>query len=191
MKIKVYTSITNSHDPARDDITVLTPPTSYFKDKPLQTARMFKALAPRILFPEYDWTIWVDGNVFLNVTPEELVEKCGDQHYGVFTHFHNSNLIQEQQAIANAYPEHSWSSSLALELYTSEERRQLPVAMTMVLVRRNHHLTIDASNHWWNLITKTDCYRDQMTFPRAFLPLGPYWETVDFTQPNEYFTRVS
>ena len=181
--IQVYTSITNNHDPPRDDIPVLGD-TPYSKDCPLQLARLNKALGPAIHFPESEWTIWIDGNVFLNVSPEVLVKKCKDQPFGVFAHFHNNTLQEEAAAIKQAYPEHAAHCTCSPAYVT------LPVAMTMVLVRRTCPEMLAASSEWWELMQTTKCYRDQMTFPRAFAHLGSYWPAVDFTKPNEFFTRI-
>ena len=72
------------------------------------------------------------------------------------------------------------------ELY--DDTSGIALAMTMVLVRRNSADNEVSNAAWWQSI----CYgsrRDQLSFPLHFP--GPYLPAVDFTVPNEYFTRVA
>ena len=193
MKIQVYTAITNNHDPMREDIKVFTDWERF--GSPLAAARFYKS-CPHLLFPEADWTIWVDGNVFLNVSPKELVDRAridftiGD-YFGVFEHFHNKTILQEAVAITTGGFDTLPNVNRALfwhDKLKEISKIQLPVAMTMLLVRKNCYHTNIANANWWQAMCYSS-FRDQLTFP-LFFP-GPYWPTVDFTQPNEYFARVA
>ena len=183
--IKVFTAITANHDPARSDIEVLT---ETLGASPLQAARRYKWLAPEVIFADADWTIWLDGNVFLNVEPEVLVAKCGDADFGVFTHSHHENILQEYIACVHHFPEMQPGLLRARNTYAPREAEATTPAMTMVVVRRNNKATQEASWKLWTAMFDTGCYRDQLLFPK-FFP-GPYWPAVDFTQPNEFFTRI-
>jgi hypothetical protein len=188
MNIQVYTAIVGNHDPMHDNIPVLT------EDRlgdPLLSARFYKT-CPHLLFPNADWTIWIDGNVFLNVPPEILVERCLEPRwssFGVFAHAHRATVGQEAGAIRDAAMDSEENVARALELYGPlDTQRMKTLAMTMVLVRRNTRENAQRNAAWWQSI----CYssmRDQLTFPLYFP--GPYWPTVDFTQPNEFFTRIA
>lgn len=186
--IQVYTAITNNHDPMREDIKVFTDWERF--GSPLAAARFYKT-APELLFPEADWTIWVDGNVFLNVKPEALVEKCGTRTTGVFAHTHCHSLVDEAKAIIQGGYDTEHNVHKALSLYTDAEINRGPMAMTMVLVRKNHACLSDNAA-WWQAMCYSS-FRDQLTFPWAFPTTTWFelWPTVDFTKPNEFFTRVS
>ena len=185
MKIKVYTAIVGDHDPARHDITVHT---DDILGNPLLSARFYKT-CPHILYPNAEWTIWIDGNVFLNVDPEELVDRSKNNSYrtdyGVFAHFHRDNVAEEFDTVRD----HNMSTTQELTRLLPLYRRSLastPLAMTMVLVRRNTSDISARNAAWWQSICLSS-RRDQLSFPLHFP--GPSWPTVDFTEPNEYFTR--
>lgn len=179
MRVQVYTAIVGGHDPMRDDIHVFT---DDLLGDPLLSARFYKT-CPHILFPDADWTVWIDGNVFLHVDPEVMVDRCWSS-YGVFAHAHRQTVRQEAQAVRAFGMDSETNIARALSLYGAADPW---LAMTMVLVRRNTTENAIRNAAWWQSI----CYssrRDQLTFPLHFP--GPYWTTVDFTQPNEYFTRI-
>ena len=192
MSIQVYSAITAEHDPPRDDIPVFTNMRHFHN--PILAARFYKMI-PHLLFPTADWTIWVDGNVFLNVEPEELVgvtERTGSP-LGVFAHYHRTTVWEEGAAVIQAELDEPTIVREALGRYTAQGTTGSPLAMTMVVVRKNVPLVADFNRRWWEEI----CFgsvRDQLSFPLvnarpAFqFPLLP---TVDFTQPNHYFTRIS
>jgi hypothetical protein len=185
MKIQVYTAITNNHDPMRDDIPVFTNYSHLCHS--LAEARFYKTI-PHLLFPNADWTIWVDGNVFLNVEPEELVEKCEDRDFGVFAHYHRQTVWDEASAVILGNFDGAGRVATALTLYDLAKPMNA-LAMTMVLVRKNTTLNRLRSAQWWESMCYSS-FRDQLTFPIHF-PGSGYWPTVDFTQPNKYFTRVA
>lgn len=179
MGIQVYTAIVGGHDPMRDDIHVFT---DDLLGDPLLSARFYKT-CPHLLFPAADWTIWIDGNVFLNVAPRVLVDRCRSS-YGVFAHAHRQTVRQEAQAVRAFGMDGETNIARALSLYGAEDHE---LAMTMVLVRGATLGNAHRNAAWWQSI----CFssrRDQLTFPLHFT--GPYWPSVDFTQPNEYFTRI-
>jgi hypothetical protein len=186
MNIQVYTAITGNHDPTRDDIEVHTDLVG--GRGALHSARWYK-MHPHILYPDADWTVWIDGNVFLHVGSEELVSKCNGYDWGAFHHSHRDCVYDEITAC------------LELGLITkrvAEKTRlrhqiwgvpkHLSLGMTMVLVRKNNRANIQRNASWWKNIQR-DGYRDQLSFTQVFGYAG-LWPAVDFTQPNEYFTRV-
>lgn len=185
-KIVVYTAITGGHDPMRDDIPVFTDKLHF--ETPIMAARYYKTI-PHILFPDADWTIWVDGNVFLNKAPEELVAMC-KHDVGVLCHTHRNCIYAEAQVCK----ENNMDSLDSIDRATDRYRWRLGIpenyglAMTMLLIRKNTPEVTARNQAWWQEI----CYgsiRDQISFPTVFDP-SMYMPTVDFTKPNEFFTRV-
>ena len=185
-KIVVYTAIVGNHDPMRDDIPVFTDKRRF--QCPQLAARFYKT-SPHILFPDADWTIWVDGDIFLNKSPQELVAMC--QHeIGVFRHIHR-NCLYEEAKVCKLF---KMDSDEAIDRATDRYRSVLGIpedyglAICGVLIRKNSPETIARNQTWWQEI----CYgsiRDQISFPTVFDP-SMYMPAVDFTKPNEFFTRV-
>lgn len=192
MKIQVYSAITNNHDPVRTD-GVHTFTDYAHLGSPLAAARFYKT-HPHLLFPEADWTIWIDGNVVLNMEPEELVSMVcqnplyAPQCFGVFYHSHRKSVTEEIDAVLAGGFDTPANIAKVLTLYKFEDTPlSASLAMTMVLVRKNTLLNAELNQTWWSLQCASS-FRDQLTFPLCFSP--PYWLTIDFTQPNQYFTRT-
>ena len=185
-KIVVYTAITGGRDPMRDDIPVFTDKLHF--ETPIMAARYYKT-APHILFPDADWTIWVDGNVFLNKTPEELVAMC-KYDVGVLHHTFRDCIYEEAEVCKSAGMDDAAAIDRAVERYSAYfgVPRHDGLAMTMMLIRKNTSYTRTHNQAWWHEI----CYgsvRDQISFPVIF-PQYLYMPTVDFTKNNEFFERV-
>lgn len=170
----------------RNDIPVFTDMLHF--GSPALAARFYKT-SPHILFPDADWTIWVDGNVFLNKTPQELVGMCKHE-IGVLKHAHR-DCIYAEAAICK---ENNLDDARHIERAVSRYRWQLGIpehyglSMNMLIIRKNTQQINMRNQSWWQEI----CYgsiRDQISFPAVFDP-SMYMPTVDFTQPNELFTRV-
>lgn len=182
--IQVYTANVGEHDPSRAEENGLTVFTEDVMNNPLLAARRYKC-QPHIYFPKAEWTIWIDANVFLKKPPEFFVEMCEDRTYGAFAHFHRSNAFEEARAVVDAGMDKASNVERALSYYIQPSKH---LAQTFILVRKNTYENAIRNLNWW----RTLCWsspRDQLTF-ELYYP-GPYWPTVDFTKPNEFFERVS
>lgn len=185
MKIQVYSVNTNDHDPKRkDDILTFTDWSKF--TSPALGARFYKC-APHILFPEADWTIYVDGNISLNVDPELLVENCVPYDFGVFEHPFRRSVQEEAKVVVEVGLDTQENVDKILNRYPVAKIAQ-GLAMCGVIVRKNNDF-INAKNAlWWQEI----CYsslRDQLSFS-LFFPFHCFWDSIDIMSPNKYFTRV-
>lgn len=178
-KIIVYTANIGEHDPPRENTDGLLVFTADIFKNPLTTARWYKTSSD--LFHS-DWTIWIDANVFLNVSPEELVDKCEDRDFGVFSHFHRNTIAQEAEAVVSG----GYDTRENVTGILKEWDGASGLAQTMVLVRKNNEANSQRNNRWWELMSMHS-FRDQLSFPMCYSP--PYWESIDFTKENKYFTR--
>jgi len=68
--IKVYTAITGKYEQPRDDIEVYS---KEIMQDPKKSSLFYKAITPD--FDKYDYSIWMDGNTRLKVSPEYLINK--------------------------------------------------------------------------------------------------------------------
>ena len=191
MNIQVYTANVGEHDPPRKEENGLKVFTEDLLGDPLLSARFYKT-CPHLLFPEADWTIWIDANVWLNVSPEELVRKIQEKqwhrYFGVFQHTWHNNIWEEAEAVLKGGFDTNKRVQKTLQKWVEHDPDTADQAMTMILVRRNTIVNAQRDAGWWQDI----CYgsrRDQLSFGLHYP--GPYWDTVDFTKPNKYFTRVA
>lgn len=198
MNIQVYSANVGKVDPFRPEEIDLSGNyglkifTDNILGDNLLSARFYKC-CPHLLFPEADWTIWIDANIWLNVSPRTLVEKVIEESefydFGVFRHTWGGNVFDEANRVIEGGFDTERRVNRTLRRWLELDYEDYPEqAMTMVLVRRNLVQTQQRNEGWWMDI----CYgsrRDQLSFGLHFP--GPYWETVDFTKPNKYFTRVA
>jgi len=186
MNIQVYTAITNNHDPMRADIKVFTEWERC--GNPILAARYYKT-HPHVLFPKADWTIWVDGNVFLNVEPEALVEKCGPASFGVFIHPFRNCIWEEGAAVEKlGLDDAEVVANQLLRYKRLGYLKNAGLANTMLLVRKNSPINKQRNEAWWSEIC-SGSFRDQISFPTLYPPQLYWQEVLPITSPNEYFTR--
>jgi hypothetical protein len=201
MTIYVYSANVGEHDPPREDDEIefignynIKMFTKDLLGDPLLSARFYKT-CPEMFLPMEpdDWSLWIDANVWLNVKPDTLVDKVvlenypGDCTFGVFQHTHRNNVIEEAEAVLSGgfdTPERV-RSTMDRNYQNGIDMNNL--AMTMVLLRKATQENRIRNLKWWAEIC-AGSRRDQLSFGR-FYP-GRYWNTVDFTKPNRYFTRV-
>ena len=78
----IYTANVGSYDFHRDDIVCFTD--SIGQKTPCMDAKFYKVFP--WLFMDTRWSIWVDSNVFLKVSPTQLLNMLNGKGIGVFSH---------------------------------------------------------------------------------------------------------
>jgi hypothetical protein len=94
----VYTANTGDYDTTRDDILC-------FKDYHRFISARMNAKIYKVLYYQFiqtEWSIWIDCNRFLKVSPEYLIELCGDKDICVFEH-PDRNCIYEEANVCKYY----------------------------------------------------------------------------------------
>ncbi len=190
MNIQVYTANVGEHDPPRMEEDGLVVLTDDIMGNKLLSARFYKT-CPQILFPDADWTIWIDANVWLHKSPEWFIYKTRththNTGYGLFAHYFRDNAWQEYDAeLEFNFEDDVNRLKRTMDRYYNRMVSK-HLSQDFIFVRKNTPENTIRNNAWWSEI----CWgsrRDQLSL-EMFYP-GPYWSTVDFTKPNEYFTRV-
>jgi len=166
MNIITYTSITNKKDVIRQDIKVFS---KYDKFKsPVLNAKIYKILPHKFL--DCDISIWVDGNIYLVKTPEEVVKDwLGDNDMAFFRHYKSKNLDWELKWI-----KYVWRSrdrkvyEEAIKQVEHYEKIGLPkkedMAMGGVIIRKHSPLVEKFNEAWWSEICRWG-QRDQLSLP--------------------------
>ena len=166
-KIIVYTAICGGKDKLRDDILVFSE-FSKFKD-PVYNAKIYKIMPHK--FIDCDISIWVDGNILLNVPPEQLVEEClGDADIALFKHPHRESIHWEMKWIEYQF-RNSPDSPIIKDCREQFEHyksigfpRKTGVYNCGFMIRRHNKLTEQFNEKWWVEITRWSA-RDQLSFP--------------------------
>lgn len=164
-KIITYTAVTNNKDKPRNDITVLS---GYDKfTNPVLNAKIYKILPHKFL--DCDISIWVDGNIYLLKTPEELVKEwLGDNDIALFRHYKSKNLDWELKWIKYKFTRRSDVSIEAtrqVEHYKKlGEPTQQEMAMGGFVIRRHVPIIERFNEAWWAEICRWG-QRDQLSLP--------------------------
>lgn len=153
----VYTAIVGGRDAGRSDIKVFGD-AGLFKD-PRMEAKRYKVLAH--LFVDDDVSVWVDGNIYLNVDEKELIRRgLGDADLAVFRRMKNVSVAQEVQELEGK----GWRGFEALKK-SRVYREEFQSALGGVIIRRGK-ATRGFNERWWSLICRYHV-RDQVTLPTA------------------------
>jgi hypothetical protein len=173
----IYTSITGGYDYPRDDVPVLT---GYdkFKDDRLN-AKIYKVL-PHMFLPNEDWWIWIDGNLTLKVSEQDLINRAGNNDVCVFANPYRETVGEEMEEIVGL--------GLEKEVVVNwlPYPRELPLSACFLIIRRNTPTVVRQNEAWWAEICAGSA-RDQISFPYCF-PNAVRWEKVH-PFDNDYFTR--
>lgn len=163
--IQVYSSISSQFDKPRQDIQVFTDSATDIFKLPVMNAKIHKVLAHKYFSSKF--TIYLDGNVFLQVEPSKLVaEMLRDADIALFKHPWRKCL----------YEEHGPAKQRVLPLFQPLMDEQvihyrhqgMPANFGLgecgMLIRRNNDITAEFNDRWWAEICRYT-NRDQMSFP--------------------------
>lgn len=168
MNIQVYTAIMGQKDNPRTDIKVFTD-VDYSKfASPVMNAKIFKILPHKFL--DYDVSIWIDGNIYLNVPPLQLVDEwLKDADMAVFEHYHKMDLYWEAMMLKSTFKHRTpWVVDEVNKQIAHYEKIGMPnrseVVMGGMLIRRNTKIVNQFNEAWWAEICRWS-QRDQISFP--------------------------
>jgi hypothetical protein len=161
--IVVYTSIVGGFDPPRTDILNFdTPP--HPMGTPRLESKYFKMNPHRIFTRAI--TIWLDGNIHLNVDESRLVDDfLGDADIGVFRHPFRQSVWEECDACITLAKDDAGVIRNQLATY----RRagfgdDMGLAECGVIIRRNNERVRGFNQMWWSHVCRHSI-RDQISFP--------------------------
>ena len=206
MKIAVYTFISGEYDtlkPFNEDYskeadfyfftdhpqtvesgkyqTVIVPVN---KDHERYTARHYKALS-HVLFPKYDYSIWMDGSVSLQASPRELVEKyLKDKDIAAFI-YPDEDCIYIHADKCMAAGRFSVSSVIPqMEYYRSEGFPDHTGLCELRVVLRKNTGKVSLFNQLWLDIYKKWLTCDQLCFNYCLWKLGIKYNMIEWGSPE-------
>lgn len=116
---------------------------------------------PHILFKEYEYSIFIDGNLLIVADLVPMIEQLGNKSIGIHYHPHNKCVYKEAKDIVALGKERLQNVNRQISQYRSEGfPENYGLFETNVLVRRhNDKECIQLMNEWWNqmsIYTKRD-----------------------------------
>ena len=141
-----------------------------------RNARKYKIL-PHRWFPDYEYSLWVDGNILIRDDINELIPKYL-QKVNLAVHDHNQNVLDPRDCVYKEaqiifhfgkingnYKDDPNTIKNQMNKYLNEEYpSNNSLAVTMQLLRRhNKKDCIKAMEQWWEEI-KYGSKRDQLSF---------------------------
>tara|TARA_Y100001972_G_scaffold102031_1_gene127289 strand:+ start:1094 stop:1783 length:690 start_codon:yes stop_codon:yes gene_type:complete len=168
-----------------------------------RNARKYKVL-PHRWFPDYDLSLWVDGNILIREDVNQLIDKYLSE-VNLAVHDHNQNKLDPRSCVYTEaevilhfgkingnYKDDPNLIIPQMERYINEEYpRNNSLAVTMQLLRRhNQQDCILAMEKWWEEI-KYNSKRDQLSFNYSMWKTKtPFVYFNGDSRDNKYFLHT-
>lgn len=143
-----------------------------------QRAKYFKIFPDR-LFPEYDYSIWVDGNITIVGDLAPFVERMGEKWMAEFKHPNNDCVYQEAFSIVSQGKSKGRDVKAQINSYKKEgfpEKFGL-FENSFIVRKHNHPECIDLMNSWWEQMEKYT-WRDQLSLSYTLWKNGYDIDTI-------------
>lgn len=126
-------------------------------------------MMPHLYFPDYQYSVYIDGNIELKVPAEKLVEEwLKDKDIAVFRHIGRDCLYQEAEACVIKKKETPEELARQIKEYARRGiKNHSGLAECGVIVRRHTPEVERMNEKWWAEYCRFSS-RDQMSFPVAF-----------------------
>lgn len=141
-----------------------------FKDR--RNAKPYKILSS-IMFPEYEYIIWQDGNHNLKMNPQEIIDLYGeDVDFLLFKHPDRNCIYDEIEACKNWRLDHIENLIPQYQFYKSQNVPQKYglYEMSTFIVKTTHPIK-ELQLMWWEQINKFSS-RDQISLPYCLWRMG-------------------
>jgi len=168
--LTIYTAICGSYDTERSDVLCFTEKDFDKFKLPVMNAKIFKVLSHK--FIDADISIWIDGNMRLKVSKEELVEKfLGDNDMAVFKHARTKHVYDEARELRRMLKDQTEIIDEQMEKYKAEGFDGGMLCDCSMLIRRRTEPVARFNEQWWAEISRYS-YRDQLSFPYVLWKTG-------------------
>lgn len=165
-RIEIYTAIAGDRDGFRKELKCFTEYDKFVK--PVMNAKIYKVLSHK--FIDADISIWIDGNIWLLIPVEQLVEEwLGDADMALWKH-HSRDCIYEEgrEAKGLIYEDQERVEKDIDEQIDHYRKTGVPEHIGMgecnVIIRRNNEKVKRFNEAWWAEICRWS-QRDQISFP--------------------------
>ena len=177
----IYTAITNQFDIPRNSIKCFT---EYNKFKsPVLNAKIYKILSH--LFIDDEYSIWIDGNLFLKVEEKELIKLLGDKDIAVFQNPYRDNIYEEADECKRLKLDDNKIIDEQIKRYGNSVEG---LGACYLIIRRNTKEIKRLNEKWWAEICRGSV-RDQISFPYVFRDNVKYLPKRN-PFDNKFFSRI-
>lgn len=134
---------------------------------PIEKNRWFK-MHPDVVFPEYRYSIYIDGNVLPLTDFTEFINRIKNSGIAMFWHSYNNCVYQE--ALYNKYVVRKTSDEAIERQIDFLRKKHMPEDYGMTtcnVIARDHQNPIckKLMEDWWHIFINTSAKRDQLSFP--------------------------
>jgi len=182
--MSIYTAITGGKNNPRTDIKCFTGEGLF--TTPRMEAKIYKILFHKFIKDEY--SIWVDGNVFLKYQEDYYYKLLGDYDIAVKQHPGRDCVYEEAEACKHWKKDKFSLINKQIAKYRKEgypEHNGL--AECQMIIRRNTPAMVKLCEAWWAEICANSS-RDQISFPYIFRDKVKYLPT-DCLSPQKYVSN--
>ncbi len=145
---------------------------------PVMKNRYFK-MHPHILFPDYDYSIYIDGSMKIYADIFPLLGRLGDKTIGMFSHVLRDCIYDEADVCVRMGKITKELADLQMSEYRKEGYPEhYGLTDNIVIVRKHNDKNCRAvMEKWWDVFLKYP-YRDQLGFGYALWKCGFGFEDV-------------
>jgi hypothetical protein len=163
-----------------------------------KTARWYKTHS-HVLFPKYDYTIWVDGRIQLNKPIKNFINLLKDNHIASKVHPWRKCIYEEYEECVRQKLDDIPKMTQQMNIIKDKKYpANNGLAETMILVRDNSIKVSRINNSWWNIINNLSL-RDQLSFnfvlwldkidwvkiPKSYIKVGEHERKNYRSYPNK------
>lgn len=143
-----------------------------------RTARYCKVMAHEVL-PEFDISIWIDGNIRLLLPPREAVKRwLRKRDLAAFKHPDRQCLFQEAEACMEWRKGDKRRIATQVDAYQKAGMpRNWGLASTRCVIRRHTGQIVKLNEAWWKEI-KMHSVRDQVSLPYVCWKARTRWGVI-------------
>jgi hypothetical protein len=153
------------------------------------TARFYKTI-PHEIFPQYKYSIWIDGSVSMLISPQELVAQMGNASIMTFRHPVRNCIYKEAEEVLDLkldIPKKVLGQVYRLSKLGYPENNGL--AETKIVVRKNSPAVEEFNKEWlYQILTGSE--RDQLSFDYVVWKTGIYVKYMTPIHMNPDFKQV-
>jgi len=211
-RLAVYTAITNNKDTLKDkqtkgnadficftdnrslksDTWIIRPACELFKDGN-RNAKIHKVLSHQYM-KDYEYSIWIDANIYLEVDPEYLIDKyLKDKDIAIFKHFEGRKSIYDEAAICIRHNLDNMAliKEQTFRYHENGYENEDVIFENTVMLRKNTPKVEKLNNYWWSEICRYS-KRDQISLGYVIdkLKIKPV-VMEGHIKRNEYLKRAS
>ena len=210
-EIAIYTSLTNNYDNLYDpkyfnekiDYYVFTDSNKIKSDKwnvvylddceidPRKTAKIFKVL-PHLFFPNYKYSIWVDGNIEVLSDYRDLVKNyLISKSVAFFSHPSRNCIYEEAKHIKKLGYANKDIINVQMNRYLklNYPKKNGLIAGRFIVRDHNDKKCVVLMEEWWNEINNFSI-RDQLSFNYVLWKLDESCEVIKLDHFNNKYFKI-